>query len=131
MWPQSNLIATMIGGKASISARAFTSKSPASSGNPVLVKFMEELALRTSLIIAQFEPPGAEDHCPRAHPRIAEKILARDKAGAIKAMDDHLNEMQARLRLEGTEGEDGIATIFQSLGIVPMSKRKSARRGKA
>ena len=101
------------------------------SGNPVLVKFMEELALRTSLIIAQFEPPGAEDHCPRAHPRIAEKILARDKAGAIKAMDDHLNEMQARLRLEGTEGGDGIATIFQSLGIVPMSKRKSARRGKA
>lgn len=100
------------------------------SGNPVLAKFMEELALRTSLIIAQFEPPGAEDHCPSAHPRIAEKILARDKAGAIRAMEDHLNEMQARLQLEGTEGEDGIATIFQSLGIVPASKRKSTQ-GKA
>ena len=96
-------------------------------GNPVLAKFMEELALRTSLIIAQFEPPGTEDHCPKAHPRIAEKILARDKAGAIRAMDDHLAEMQARLRLDGSEGNGGIATIFQDLGIVPVSKRKSAR----
>ncbi|CAN7642712.1 GntR family transcriptional regulator [Bradyrhizobium sp. LjRoot220] len=98
------------------------------SGNPVLAKFMEELALRTSLIIAQFEPPGAEDHCPNAHPRIAERILARDKAGAIRAMEEHLAEMQARLRLDGSEGDAGIATIFQDLGIVPVSKRKSARK---
>jgi DNA-binding GntR family transcriptional regulator len=96
------------------------------SGNPVLIKFMEELALRTSLIIAQFEPPGVEDHCPDAHPRIAERILARDKAGAIKAMEEHLTEMQARLKLDGPDNHVEIAAIFENLGIVP--KPKSGRK---
>lgn len=99
------------------------------SGNPVLVKFMEELALRTSLVIAQYEPPGAEDHCPDAHPDIAERILARDKAGAVAAMERHLTEMQARLRLDGgEESEADIAAIFQDLGIVPKAKG-GTRRG--
>jgi DNA-binding GntR family transcriptional regulator len=97
------------------------------SGNPILIKFMDELALRTSLIIAQFEPPGAEDHCPDAHPRIAERILARDKVGAIRAMEEHLAEMQARLRLEGPDHQVEIATIFEDLGIVPKPKTGSRK----
>lgn len=100
------------------------------SGNPVLVKFMEELALRTSLVIAQYEQPGAEDHCPDAHPDIAERILARDKAGAIAAMERHLTEMQSRLRLDGGEdSEADIAAIFQELGIIPNGKGGARRRG--
>jgi len=98
------------------------------AANPVLAKFMEELALRTSLVIAQFEPPGSEDHCPDAHPAIAERILARDKAGAIEAMEKHLEEMQARLKLdEDSDAPVDIAAIFEGLGIVP--KRKIASQG--
>jgi len=96
------------------------------SGNPVFVKFMEELSLRTSLIIAQFEPPGAEDRTPHAHPHIAERILARDKAGALEAMEEHLTEIQARLRFDSLDDHVEIATIFEDLGIVP--KPKTGRR---
>ncbi|MDC7787618.1 GntR family transcriptional regulator [Rhodoplanes sp. TEM] len=99
------------------------------SGNPVLVKFMEELTLRTSLIIAQYEMPGSEDRCPEAHPGIAERILARDKAGAIAAMDRHLADMQARLKLDGRgESDADIAAIFQDLGIVPKARPGARRR---
>ncbi|WP_158818425.1 GntR family transcriptional regulator [Methylocapsa sp. S129] len=88
------------------------------AGNPVLVKFMEELALRTSLLIAQFEPAGGEDHCPDAHPGIADRILARDKVGAVGAMEKHLAEMQARLRLDGeADAPVDIAAIFHELGV--------------
>jgi DNA-binding GntR family transcriptional regulator len=100
------------------------------AGNPVLVKFMEELALRTSLIIAQFEPAGAEDRCPDAHPGIAECILARDKKTAIAAMEQHLDEMLGRLRLdEETEGDADIAAIFRDLGVKPKASARAARRG--
>ncbi len=68
------------------------------AANPVLLKFTEELALRTSLVIAQFELPGAKDHCPDAHPGIVDLILARDEAGAVAAMERHLAEMLQRLR---------------------------------
>jgi DNA-binding GntR family transcriptional regulator len=99
------------------------------AGNPVLVKFMEELALRTSLLIAQFEPAGGEDHCPDAHPAIAERILARDKAGAIEAMDAHLDQMQARLKLDGdTDAPVDIAAIFHDLGVVAKPKRARPAR---
>jgi DNA-binding GntR family transcriptional regulator len=93
-------------------------------GNPVVVKFMEELALRTSLLIAQFEPPGGEDHCPDAHPGIAERILARDKTGAIAAMENHLAQMQARLRLDDEDDSHvDIAAIFSDLGVTPKPRR--------
>ena len=96
-------------------------------GNAVLVKFMEELALRTSLIIAQFEPIGSEDNCPDAHAIIASHILKRDKAAAIKAMDEHLIDMRQRLRLDGeAEKRADITGIFQDLGIVPLRRPKSS-----
>jgi len=97
------------------------------SGNPVLVKFMEELSLRTSLIVAQFEPPGAEDRTPDAHPRIVERILARDKAGALEAMEEHLTEIQARLKFDGFDNHVEIATIFEDLGIVPRPKTGASK----
>jgi hypothetical protein len=100
----------------------------------VLVKFMEELALRTSLLIAQFEPPGGEDRCPDAHPGIAEKILARDKTGAIAAMETHLAEMQARLRLDGEDDNPvDISAIFADLGVArqPGRIKRAAKRSTA
>ena len=101
------------------------------AGNPVLVKFMEELALRTSLLIAQFEPADAEDHCPDAHPGIAERILARDKAGAIEAMEKHLTEMQARLKLDGeADAPVDIAAIFRDIGVVRKPKAANRVAGK-
>lgn len=98
------------------------------TGNAVLAKFLEELVLRTSLIIASFEPQGSVDCSHEAHPGIARLILARDKAGAIKAMDEHLDAMEGRLRLDPPpEEKDDIAAIFAELGIArPAATDKTA-----
>ena len=50
-------------------------------GNAVLAKFIDELVLRTSLIIATFEPRDSEDCSPYAHPVVAELITTRDRGG--------------------------------------------------
>ena len=88
------------------------------TGNAVLTRFLDELVLRSSLIIATFEPQGAVDCSHDAHPQIADRILARDRAGALAAMDAHLDAMERRLRFEPpAEGKEDIATIFAELGV--------------
>jgi len=97
------------------------------AGNAVLSKFLDEIVLRTSLIIATFEAPGSHDCSSEAHPAIAERIIARDKAGAVAAMDRHLVEMEQRLRLASpSAGPDDIAAIFSDLGVARRTRR--ARR---
>lgn len=68
-------------------------------GNPILCKFMEELTAQTSLIIAEYEYPGSTDCSPDCHPQLVGLIEARDKAGAVKLMDEHLEQMWSRLDL--------------------------------
>ncbi|MDR3474117.1 MAG: GntR family transcriptional regulator [Devosia sp.] len=89
------------------------------TGNAVLAKFIDELVLRTSLIIATFEAHGGADDCsPEAHPSIAERILARDKEGAMAAMDMHLLAMEERLHFDVPhEPSKDLATIFAELGV--------------
>lgn len=95
------------------------------AGNAVLAKFIEELVLRTSLIIAAFEPQGDEDCSPEAHPHIAQLILARDKKAALKAMQDHLDSMERRLQLDAPpKPEEDIASIFADLGVEQVKPRK-------
>lgn len=92
------------------------------AGNMVTMDFAKELMLRTSLAIATFEVPGSPDCSADAHPRIAELILARDKSRALEAMRRHLDDIEHRLRLGSPQRDpDDIATIFQDLGVVPVS----------
>lgn len=94
------------------------------TGNMVLTKFLDELVLRTSLIIAAFEPQGALDCSHEAHPHIAGLILARDKDGAIAAMEEHLDAMERRLRLDvPIETKEDIVSIFADLGVAKASER--------
>lgn len=96
------------------------------AGNSVLLDFAKELMLRTSLAIATFEVPGSPDCSPDAHPVITDMILAGDKAGALAAMNRHLDEIEHRLHLGATAPDpDDIVAIFQDIGIAP------ARRGVA
>jgi DNA-binding GntR family transcriptional regulator len=94
------------------------------AGNAVLSKFLDEIVLRTSLIIAAFEAPGSRDCSYDAHPVIADHIIARDEAAAVAAMDRHLGEMQQRLRLSSLSAEpNDIAAIFSGLGITRRARR--------
>ena len=95
------------------------------TGNVVLAKFLDELVLRTSLIIAAFESRGTEDCSPDAHPAIVRAILAKDKVAALAAMDAHLIAMEQRLRFDAfPEVEENIVSIFADLGV----KRRRARK---
>lgn len=101
------------------------------SGNDVLAKFLEELVLRTSLIIAAYEPAGSTDCSYEAHPNIAERILARDAPGAIAAMNAHLDAMENRLPLAAPEPPSTIATIFAELGVARGAARRQKTRRKS
>lgn len=93
------------------------------AGNSVLLDFAKELMLRTSLAIATFEVPGSPDCSPDAHPVIADLILAGDRAGALAAMNRHLDEIEHRLHLGATAPDpDDIVAIFQDLGVAPVSR---------
>jgi DNA-binding GntR family transcriptional regulator len=99
------------------------------SGNAVLAKFLDELVLRTSLIIAAFEPAGSADCSYDAHPAIAERVIARDLPGALAAMDAHLDAMESRLPLDAApEPPASIASVFAELGVGRAGPRAPAGR---
>jgi DNA-binding GntR family transcriptional regulator len=99
------------------------------SGNAVLTKFLEDLVLRTSLIIAAYEPAGSTDCSSDAHPNIADRIIACDLPGAIAAMNAHLDAMENRLLLEtAPEAPSNIATIFAELGVARAGGRRPRPR---
>ena len=102
------------------------------SGNDVLAGFLDELVLRTSLIIAAYEPTGSNDCSPDAHPAIAEKIIARDVKAAVDAMDVHIDAMEHRLPLGAVSPPpDDIAAIFAELGVGKAAPRRQKRERKA
>jgi DNA-binding GntR family transcriptional regulator len=93
------------------------------AGNRVLLDMTRELMLRTSLAIATFERPGSQDCSPDAHPGIGGLILARDKAGAIRAMKHHLQEIERRIKPDGTRTEvDDLTMIFQEIRVRPAAR---------
>jgi DNA-binding GntR family transcriptional regulator len=97
------------------------------AGNAVLAKFIDELVLRTSLIIATFESRDSEDCSHHAHPVIAELILARDRQGAITAMDTHLRAMEDRLDFHASAEETkDLVSIFADLRVNRRRARKAA-----
>jgi DNA-binding GntR family transcriptional regulator len=93
------------------------------AGNRVLLDMARELTLRTSLAIATFERPGSHDCSPDAHPDIGALILARDEAGAIDAMRNHLEEIERRIKPDDKETDvDDLTVIFQEMGIGPAAR---------
>ncbi|MDR3470628.1 MAG: GntR family transcriptional regulator [Devosia sp.] len=97
------------------------------SGNAVLAKFIDELVLRTSLIIATFESRETDDCSPDAHPDIAARILARDRDGATAAMDAHLRAMEDRLQFDTPpEVTQDLASIFADIGVARRGRGRKA-----
>jgi len=82
------------------------------SGNPVLARYLDELVLRTSLIIALYESPGRIANPHGEYGAIVERIAARDGRGAAALMLEHLRELEEKLELRNAEREPGLETIF-------------------
>lgn len=79
------------------------------AGNQVLLRFMTELVSRCSLIIALYESPGSP-MCEDEEHKLLLGLIEKGKAvEAVSLMDQHLLEIEARLRLGEPKKEISLA----------------------
>lgn len=83
-------------------------------GNPLLARYVNELVLRTSLIVALYESPARAAHPHFEHAEIVEKIAAGDEREAVRAMLEHLGQLEGNLELKEGEASPTLADIFGS-----------------
>lgn len=77
------------------------------AGNHVLQRYLEELTMRSSLIIGLYGSGGtlcAEDE----HERIVGAIAAGDEAEALRQIDTHLRHIEAGIAFSDTRPQTGI-----------------------
>jgi hypothetical protein len=70
------------------------------AGNSVLLKFLRELVVRESLVIAAYETPGRPSCSNHEHSAILTAIAARDADLAVSRMLEHLDAIAERLDLD-------------------------------
>ncbi len=87
------------------------------ASNPVLAKYVRELVLRTSLIVALYESPARAAHPHFEHADIVAKIAAGDERAAARAMVEHLEALEANLELRASEASPTLAAIFGAGGV--------------
>ena len=68
--------------------------------NPILLRYLNELVSRCSLIVALYEPPGNAACEHEEHTRIVDAIEARQTAAALALMEQHLRELEQRIQLD-------------------------------
>lgn len=79
------------------------------AGNRTLLLFLTELVSRCSLIIALYENPGAPMCEDDDHKRLLTLIEKRKTTEAVAMMEQHLQEIEARLRLGEQERRVSLA----------------------
>ncbi|GAB2181713.1 GntR family transcriptional regulator [Denitratisoma sp. agr-D3] len=79
------------------------------AGNRVLLRVMTELVSRCSLIIALYESPGTPMCEDDEHKRLMTLIEKGKSAEAVELMEQHLREIQDRLRLNEPEKKVSLA----------------------
>lgn len=95
-------------------ASSFHLQVAALGRNPVLLRYLQELMSRCSLIVALYEPPGNAACEHDEHARIVDCIANGNAKGALKLMDAHLRELEQRIVLHGAQSEPSLA---QKLGL--------------
>lgn len=75
------------------------------AGNPVLRRFVEDLVVRSSLIIGLFGSPHLSSCSQEEHRALIDVIAARNAKHAPKLMIDHLDRIESELELNGRTEE--------------------------
>jgi len=75
------------------------------AGNPVLVRIVEDLVARSSLIIGLFGDPRQESCSHSEHERLLDAIRRRDAKSAPGMMAEHLEAIERSLNLTVVPGE--------------------------
>lgn len=81
-------------------------------GNPILLRYLQELLSRSSLIVALHEPAGHAECEHGEHTRIADAIERGDAAAAIDAMNAHLLVLEQRIRLVSGKADHKLANML-------------------
>lgn len=74
------------------------------AGNAILLRFMEELVARSSLVIALYGRTGASSCAHGEHGRILDRLEQHDAAGAVTLLIEHINHIEADLDLSPRSG---------------------------
>ncbi len=80
--------------------------------NQVLYEYVAELVSRTTLIVALYESPGSPGCTNHDHHELVNVIAAKDVTRAVKAMNEHLKEIENNLNLEETNDHINLEEIF-------------------
>ena len=80
-------------------------------GNPMLVRYLTELVLQTSLAVALYEQPDRV-HAHADHLDVLDAIAKRDSKRAVRRMTEHLRELEHDLNLDAIPGAPSLAVIF-------------------
>lgn len=90
---------------------AFHARLGTMCGNPVLVRYLNELVLQTSLAVALYEQPDRA-HAHADHVALVEAIVSRDARRAARLMTDHLRELERDLELGRVAQAPSLESIF-------------------
>lgn len=93
-------------------ATAFHMRVAELSRNPILQRYLSELLSRCSLIVALHEPSGFAACEHDEHTRIVDYIEQGDTAGAIAAMDEHLQVLEQRIQLVSDKSANSLARML-------------------
>lgn len=80
-------------------------------GNPVLVRYLNELVLQTSLAVALYEQPD-RTHAHADHLDLVDAIGKRDAKRAVRRMVAHLEDLERDLQVHAPRTAPSLATIF-------------------
>jgi DNA-binding GntR family transcriptional regulator len=104
----------------------FHDRLAALSGNPILARYLRELVLQTSLVVALYERPGVA-HAHAAHVDLVAAIGCRDERRAVRLMAQHLTELQRALQCEEETPAQTLGTIFGA-GAISVLRKAGVRR---
>jgi DNA-binding GntR family transcriptional regulator len=68
------------------------------TGNPLIVRPLQELVARTVMLVAFFEPDSSVACQCDEHRLVFRSLAARERAKAVRAMTSHLSLVETRLR---------------------------------
>lgn len=75
------------------------------AGNTVLTELLGKVVGRLSLVMALYEDEHRDDCGADHHRRIIDAIRHRDLAAACQIMDEHLADIESRVRLTQSQGD--------------------------
>ena len=101
------------------------------AGSPFVLRQLQELVSRTSMLVAFFEPAASSECACEEHGEILAALIKADPGRAIKAMHTHLSLIETRLTPRASMPEAGAdleAELARAWAAAKKPTRKSARR---